>query len=127
MVMCHLEASPFEAALDIKALVRFAAIEYALVASDLLSYVVESLDDFEAEFLSLLVLGDGDIFDMTNDAEVVNEFPFHNQGSRSDNPVAIVDAQQVVSAFSKCVHPVVSFVPLLFRDISNSCEHSQAV
>lgn len=70
--MGHLEACSSEAALDVETLVGFAAVEDALVAANLLGDVVEGLDDSETELLALLVLCDGDIFDVAYGAQAVN-------------------------------------------------------
>ena len=66
--MGHLETSSSEAALDIEALVGLAAVEDALITADLLSDVVEGLDDSETQLLALLVLCDGDILDVADRA-----------------------------------------------------------
>jgi hypothetical protein len=68
----HLQAGSSEAALDVETLVGFAAVENALVATDLLGDVVEGLYDSETELLALLVLCDGDIFDVAYSAQAVN-------------------------------------------------------
>lgn len=70
--MRHLQPRPPEAALDVEALVRLAAVEDALVAADLLGDEVERLDDAEAELLALLVLCDGDVLDVADLSEVVD-------------------------------------------------------
>ena len=72
VVVRHLQAGPPEAALDVEALVRLAAVEDALVAPDLLGDVVQRLDDAQPELLALLVLGDGDVLDVADLAEVVD-------------------------------------------------------
>ncbi len=72
IVVCHLEPSAAEAALHIEALVGLAAVEDRLVAANLLGDEVEGLDQAQAELLALLVLGDGDIFDVSDEAEVVD-------------------------------------------------------
>lgn len=70
--MCHLQPCPLEATLDIEPLVGLAAVQNALVAADLCGDKVERLDDFEAEFLALLVFRDSDVFDVANEAEIVD-------------------------------------------------------
>jgi hypothetical protein len=70
--VCHLQAGPFEAALDVETFIGVAAVENALVAADLFGNVIESLDESEAELLALLVLGDGDVFDVTDGPEAVD-------------------------------------------------------
>ena len=72
IVMGHLETRPPETALDVEALVGFAAVEDALVAAGFLGDEVEGLDESETEFLALLVFCDGDVFDMANGAKVVD-------------------------------------------------------
>lgn len=70
--MCHLQASPSKAALDVEALVSLAAVEDGLVAADLLGDEVQRLDDAQAQLLALLVLGDCDVFDVSDEAEIVD-------------------------------------------------------
>jgi hypothetical protein len=72
VVVGHLKASSSESALDVEAFVGVAAVEDALVAANLLGDVVEGLDQAEAELLALLVLGDGDVFDVTDGPEAVD-------------------------------------------------------
>lgn len=72
MVVGHLQPSPLEPALDVESFVGIAAIEYGLVATDLVGDKVEGLNQPQTQLLALLVLCDGDIFDVANHAEVVN-------------------------------------------------------
>lgn len=73
--MGHLQAGLAEAALDVEALVGLAAVEDALVAADVFGDEVEGLDEAEAELLALLVLGDGNVFDVADGAEGVDAVP----------------------------------------------------
>ena len=70
--MRHLQARPLEATLDVKALVRLRAVENSLVAADFLRDKVQRLDDPQTELLALLVLCDSNIFDVADEAEVVD-------------------------------------------------------
>lgn len=70
--MRHLQARTAEATFDVESFVGFAAVENALVASDLGGDVVEGLDQTETELLALLVLGDGDVLDVADVAKAVN-------------------------------------------------------
>lgn len=70
--MRHFETSSSETALDIEALVCFRAIQYRLVASHFLCDEVQGLDDSETELLALLIFCDGDVFNVANEAEIVN-------------------------------------------------------
>jgi hypothetical protein len=68
----HLQSCPFVAALDIEPLVRLTAVQNALVTANLLSNEVQSLDQLEAEFLPLLVFGNGNVFDVTDKTKVMD-------------------------------------------------------
>lgn len=70
--MSHLQARPPETALDVEPLVVFAAVEDCLVAARLLRDEVEGLDDTEAQFLALLVFGDGNVFNVSDGPEIVD-------------------------------------------------------
>lgn len=72
VVVGHLQPSLAEAALDVEALILLAAVEDALVAADVGGDKVEGLDDAQAKLLALLVLGDGDVLDVSHGAEVVD-------------------------------------------------------
>lgn len=72
VIVRHLESRATETALDVEAFVSLAAVEDALVAADLGCDVVEGLDDAQSELLALLVLCDGDVFDVADDAQVVD-------------------------------------------------------
>lgn len=72
VVVGHFQTSPLKTALDIEALVGLAAVEDGLVAADLLSDVVECLDQSKTQLLALLVFRDGDILDVTDQAQVVD-------------------------------------------------------
>lgn len=70
--MCHLKTRPSEPALHVEPFVGFAAVEDALVAADLLCDVIERLDDPQAQFLPLLVLGYSNVFDVSDLTEIVD-------------------------------------------------------
>lgn len=72
VVMCHLQTSPSEAALDVESLVGVAAVENALVTADLFGDIVERLDESEAELLALLVFSDSDVFDVSDGTEAMD-------------------------------------------------------
>lgn len=72
VVVSHFETSSLEATLDIKSLIRLAAVKNTLVAAHLLSHEIQSLNHLQPELLSLLVLGDSDIFDVAYNTEVMN-------------------------------------------------------
>lgn len=72
IVMSHFQARPPESTLDVEPLVRFAAVQNALITADLLGDEVQSLDELQAQFLALLVFRHGDILDVSDEAEVVD-------------------------------------------------------
>lgn len=72
VVVGHLESRSSEAALEVETLVDLGAVKDGLVAADVLGDVVEGLDHAQAELLALLVLCDGDVFDVTDAAKAVN-------------------------------------------------------
>jgi hypothetical protein len=72
VVVRHLQTRPLEATLDVEALVRLRAVENSLVAANVLRDKVQRLDDPQTELLALLVLCDSDVFDVADEAEVVD-------------------------------------------------------
>lgn len=70
--MGHLKTGPPETALDVETLVGFTAVENALVAANLVSDEIEGLDDSEAELLALLILGHGNVLDVSDSAKVMD-------------------------------------------------------
>ena len=71
-IVRHLQAGPPEPALDVEALVVLAAVEDGLVTPRLPGDEVEGLDDAQTQLLALLVLGDGDVLDVANGAEIMD-------------------------------------------------------
>jgi hypothetical protein len=142
--MCHLQPRPLEAALDVEPLVRLAAVENALVAAHLCRDEVERLDDFEAEFLALLVFRDGDVFDVADEAKVVDaggwlarllwnvggkisrgaQFLLNDKCPGADYSLSVLNHEQVIGSFPLCIHEVVAFAELLFCDVTDGCQHS---
>lgn len=97
VVMCHFKPGSSVSTLDIEPLVRFAAIQYALVASHLLCQVVQSLNKSQTQFLALLVFGNSDIFDMTYKTKIVNELSLDDHGTcANDDVLAVADYQDIV-------------------------------
>jgi hypothetical protein len=72
VVVRHLQTRPLEATLDVEPLVRLRAIKNSLVATHILRNKVQRLDDPQTELLALLVLCDSNIFDVADEAEVVD-------------------------------------------------------
>ena len=70
--MRHLQTCPLEATLDIEALVRLRAVKNSLVATHILRNKVQRLNDPQTKLLALLVLCDSNIFDVADEAEVVD-------------------------------------------------------
>lgn len=70
--MGHLQTGPLEAALDVEALVGLATVQYGLVAANLLGNIVKRLDQSQTQLFALLILCDGDILDVPDQAQVVD-------------------------------------------------------
>ena len=70
--MRHFQPGFPKTALDVEALVRLAAVEDGLVAADVLGDEVECLNEAQAQFLALLVLGHRDILDVANETQAVD-------------------------------------------------------
>lgn len=70
--MRHLKPSPLEATLHIETFIRLATVQDALVTADFRGNEVERLDDLQSELLALLVFGNSNIFDVTDESEVMN-------------------------------------------------------
>ena len=110
IVMCHLEPCSSVSTLDIESFVRLTAVQYALIASHLLCQVVQCLYESQAQFLPLLVLGNGDIFDMAHKTEVVDELALNDYGTCTDDDVlAIADHEDIVGVIAGR-HEVISLV-----------------
>lgn len=72
IIVSHLKPGTAEAALDIEALIRLAAVENGLVAAHLGGDVVERLDDAQPQLLTLLIFCDGDVLDVADRRERVD-------------------------------------------------------
>ena len=72
IVVRHLQTCPLETTLDIEALVRLRAVKNSLVATHILRNKVQRLNDPQTKLLALLVLCDSNIFDVADEAEVVD-------------------------------------------------------
>ena len=70
--MCHLQSRPLKSTFDIEPLVCLRTIQNRLIAADFLGDEIERLDEFEAEFLALLVFCYSDIFDVSYETEMVD-------------------------------------------------------
>lgn len=129
VVVGHLETSSSEATLDVEALVCLAAVENALVASNLLSNEVESLDEPKTQLLALLVLGDCDILNVADRAEAVDELVLNNQGAGCDNRAlslgGVLNDNDIVAASSGHVVILLDIVGL--AELANGCENAQTI
>lgn len=162
--MCHFQTCRLEATLDIESLILLTAIQNTLVAADLLCHEVERLNNLDAEFLALLVFRNRDVFDVTDQAEIVDaacyqrrpsnpakptksqlaslvtslkrrdkntghmwmdlQFPLHDQRTRPNDSLAVIDDENIVSTLALCLHPFIPLVPCLLCYIADSSEHA---
>ena len=72
VVVGHLQTGSSETALDVEALVCLAAVEDGLVAARLLGDKVECLDQPQTQLLALLILGNRDVFDVTDHSKAMD-------------------------------------------------------
>lgn len=155
MVVSHLQASPLEAALDVKAFVGLGTVENRLVAADLVRDEVESLDQAQTQLLALLVLCDGDIFDVTDHSETVNtavtknkiklaipqcmllfgpggggvwhsQLPLDNEGASAHHTASVFYHQHVVAAILP-PNPLEPLCELFFSDVPHSSQDLQTL
>ena len=70
--MRHFQTRPLETTLYIEALVRLRTVKNGLVATHVLRNKVQRLNDPQTKLLALLVLCDSNIFDVADEAEVVD-------------------------------------------------------
>lgn len=68
VIVGHLQACSLEAALDVESLVGLAAVENRLVAADFFGDKVKRLDQSQPQLFALLVLRDGDVLDVADQA-----------------------------------------------------------
>ena len=101
VVMCHLQAGPSEAALDVEALVGLAAVQDSLVAANLLGDVVERLDDAQAQLLALLVLGNGDVLDMAYEAEAVDAVVENTRSATAEENQSMLEDSQLALDYQR--------------------------
>lgn len=129
VVVGHLQACSSESALDVEALVGVAAVEDALVAANLFGDEIEGLDESEAELLALLVLGDGNVLDVADLAQAVDELVLDYQGASSHDrvllAVGVFNDNNVVILASH--HVVVLLLEFLLADVADRGQHPEAI
>lgn len=72
IIVCHLKPSPLVATLDVETLIRFRAVEDSFVASNLLRHIIQCLYNVKAEVFALLVFGNGNILNMTDQTKIMD-------------------------------------------------------
>ena len=111
--MRHLQPSPLKPTLDIKPLVRLGAIQNTLVAADLLRHKVQRLDYPQPKLLALLVFRDGDVFNVADEPEVVDEFALDDERAGADDAGCGVEDGEHEVLVVMLREPFVACVPLL--------------
>lgn len=93
----------------------------------MLSDIIQRLNNPQAQLLPLLPLFDGNILDVADQAEGVDELALDNQAAGADDAAfTITDDQEVVLVVAGG-DPVIALVPLLLRDVADSGQHAQDV
>lgn len=156
IVVRHFQTGTLEPALDIEALIRLRAVKDGLyiessaqmpdqcrtphkaqtawraantylVAPDLLSDIIQRLNDPQTQLLPLLSLLDRNVLDVAHQTQRVDELALHDQAPRAhDAARAVADDEQVVLVVA-CSHPVVALVPLVRGDVADGGEYAQHV
>lgn len=84
-----------------------------LIAPNLLRHKIQCLNNPEPQLLSLLILRDGNILNVPDEAELVDEFTLDDEGACADDFAgAVGDAEEEVLVVARG-HPCVAVVPLL--------------
>lgn len=142
----HFRATDFETAFLVKRNVVLTAVELCLPASYVLGHRVQGAEHVEAQPLSLMVLGDANLFNVADSGAVLNafivflletrnkypdsrkdlQFLLSNHGTCSYNLALMLNNKIVVGAFAASVHLIVSLVEFLFCDICHPCQIAKA-
>lgn len=123
--MGHRQAGSLEPTFDIEPLIRLTAIQNGFIASNSLSHSVKSLNDSQTKLLALLVFGNGDIFDMAYQAQVVDEFALDDHGTSPDNGIGFVTHHEYVVGVISASHEVVAGIECLFRELADRGQDAQ--
>lgn len=127
MVLSHFVSGPFEAALDVEAFVLRRAIEDLLIASDLLGNIAQGSENVQPELLALLVFEYRNILNMTDVAEVANEFPLFEQRSGADDLATVITHHQEKVRIRDLGHRVILALPCLLRDVTDLGQDAERV
>jgi len=125
IIVCHLQACSLKAALDVETLVGFAAIQNALVAAHLFSHVIQCLYDPQAEFLALLILGHGNVFNMPDQSKVVDKFALDHHSTGSNHGIAFIADHEDVVRVIPIGHEVVTRIECFFGKVADGGQYSQ--
>jgi hypothetical protein len=88
-------------------------VQTYLIASHLLGDIVQGLNDPQSQFLALLILCNSDVLNVSDQAQIVDEFAFDKQRAGSDDLLGRVeDAEEEVFVVAMR-YPLVALVPLL--------------
>lgn len=91
-VLCHLILLLLKATFLVERYVLIAAVEDSLVTSEAFADTRESLNDSQAELLSLLAVIHGDILNVSHRAQPTQELALNEDGANADNAVrSLVD------------------------------------
>ena len=111
--MRHLEPRPLKPALNIEPLVRLRAIQNTLVAPHLLSHKVQRLDYAQPKLLPLLVLRNGNILNVSDEPQVVDELALDDERAGADDAGGGVEDGEEEVLVVVLGEPLVALVPLL--------------
>lgn len=98
-----------------------------LITPNLSSNKIQSLNNAQPQFLSLLILLDGNILNMTHKTKRMNELALNDQTSRSDDPIVPVTNDKHVIFVVAGGDPVESGIPCFLADFADGCQDAQDV
>lgn len=88
---------------------------------------IQSLDNSQTKLLALLIFLNGDVLNVPDHTERMDELALNNQTASPDDSVCtITDHEHVVLIIARG-NPIVPLVPCLLGDLANSCQHAQHV
>jgi len=127
IVVGHLQPSASKAAFEIETLVWFGTVEDALITTNLLGNVVQRLDKPQSQLFALLLPRDGNVLDMADDPQRVDELSLDDQASGADDKAtAVADDDQEILVTS-LGHEVVTVGPLLLRYVADGGQDTEHV
>lgn len=98
-----------------------------LVAANLLSNKIQSLNNPQTQLLALLILLHRNILNVAHHTKRVNKLALHNQTSSTDNVILSIAHDKHVILVVAGSDPVIALVPLVLADLADGRQHAQDI